>query len=419
MVAPLIIAAGISAAGALASANANRNAAEEARFQPFNVAGPGGSVGFEGQNINLSLGNQEQQLRNQLFDQTFGSLGQNQQLQNRLFEQGGQAIPGLFGEALNTTNFTPQAGVEAAGVFGDLRQQQGQLGLQGIQAGLGGPNAGALTNFAATQGASLLQGGAPRSFNDLSAERLTALREQARPGEERAANERINRLFSTGALGTTGGANQIEALARGEALADSARITDAQNFAQGQSNIENQFFQNQQALGAGLFGQAFGGVGQDQAQAAQQGQLGAGLFGLQGGTTAAQLGAFQAADQASASRAAQRLGTAQNIFGFGNQIRQADLGAVQQGLGTAQSLDQGLLDQARLGASVGQAQAAGNANAAALGAGSSIFGGALQGIGAGIAGSQNQPQNQGGGLFAGLPGQFSGLSSAAVAGPRG
>jgi hypothetical protein len=61
-----------------------------------------------------------------------------------------------------------------------------------------------------------------------------------------------------------------------------------------------------------------------------------------------------------------RFNRAMQMFGADNAIGQQYLGNFQNLLGSQQSQNQQLLDQARLGASVGSAQTSANANAAGM-----------------------------------------------------
>jgi hypothetical protein len=124
-----------------------------------------------------------------------------------------------------------------------LAGQQGQLGqaigqFQQRQQGQMG-QLGQISNFAAQRGAGLLG----QDTGQVRQQELDLLRSQARPAEERAVNAKFQNLFSRGQLGTTGGANQIGALASAQENADigrqlaatqTAQAQQAQNFATGQ-----------------------------------------------------------------------------------------------------------------------------------------------------------------------------------------
>jgi hypothetical protein len=281
---------------------------------------------------------------------------------------------------------------------------QNAFGQQGLRAAFGGPTAAGLGSEVTQRGLGLLDSAAPTSFNDLAAQRLTALRDQARPGEQRAVDAKFNNLFASGRLGTEGGARGIQALADSQNQADLGRQINSLDFAQGQSNQERAFAAQQQQLGASLVGQGFQGIGMDQARAMGLGNMGANIFGMQGQTEAARLGAFQTADQSAISRGQRRLGEAQAMFGFGDALTQTGLDRSAQQLGMSQSMDQALLDQARLGASVGQAQSTAGANAGALamkGANGGV-GTALAGFGTGLSNMSTEQRSGVNDFFGGL-----------------
>jgi len=407
-----LIGAGVGAAGSAYASSQQRKAAEAAgagaAFQPYAVQGIGGSgVGFEfgpdGPKISAQLGGAEQDIRSAALTGAGNELifgGQNQGLQDTIRRQTAGSIPGLFAEqqGILRNTISADAGLSAAQDFGRMGAQQNAFGLQGLQAAFNGPNAGALTQNSMERGNQLLDTAGGSSFNDLAAQRLTALRDQARPAEQRAVDQKFNNLFASGRLGTEGGARGIEALATSQQQADFGRIINSQDFANSQQNQERAFQQNQQQLGTQLLGQAFAGTGQDQAQAAQLGNLGASQFGAQGQSVQNQLQARQGVDQFNISTGQARLQGAQSLFGFGDAMEQTSLNRAGQQLGLSQSIDQGLLDQARLGASVGQAQSTANANAGqiAMAGHSSPFGSAVAGLGAGIASNAEWIANRGG-----------------------
>ena len=170
------------------------------------------------------------------------------------------AVGGLLGGA------APGVAGMGAGALGGALARSREEGLvsQAAGAGLGllaegAAGARGLAGEIAGAGGELLRGAQAPSFNQLAAERLAALRGQARTGEERATQSAIERLFSQGRLGTTGGQRALGELARAQEEADIARTVAAQDFAQQQQNIAAQQALQRQQLGAGLLGTGLAG----------------------------------------------------------------------------------------------------------------------------------------------------------------
>jgi len=170
------------------------------------------------------------------------------------------AVGGLLGGA------APGVAGMGAGALGGALARSREEGLvsQAAGAGLGllaegAAGARGLAGVIAGAGGELLRGAQAPSFNQLAAERLAALRGQARTGEERATQSAIERLFSQGRLGTTGGQRALGELARAQEEADIARTVAAQDFAQQQQNIAAQQALQRQQLGAGLLGTGLAG----------------------------------------------------------------------------------------------------------------------------------------------------------------
>ena len=412
--------------------------AEQARFQPYNVQGPLGAVTVEGQNINISPTAQQQALQESLFGLSSGALGratdptlQNifaqtpgqlqqltqqfigqetaipgaaQALQQQLQGIGGTALgmgTGLLGQAQNLPSamgaVSPLVGgaPTARSPEEALTSQAARSGLGLLAEGAGG--ARDITGTLAGAGGELLRGaqGAP-TFNQLATERLSALRGAARTGEERTTQSALERLFSQGRLGTTGGQRALGELARAQEEADIARTVAAQDFAQQQQNIAaNQAIQRGQlglsALGGALGGQQFltgtgqnllgmgtqvgqfgrtlqeqargtdintllAATGQDVGARMAQAGLGQGLFGLGAQLPSTIFGAQQAADQARLARGAQRIAAAEGLFGFGQGARAGELGMGLQAMQAQQAQFNPLIQLANIASGMGSAQ---------------------------------------------------------------
>lgn len=273
----------------------------------------------------------------------------------------GQSLPQNV--ALATAFASQNRGIPGADLAG-LDAISSQLGSEfganiGDLAGARNPFQAALQNAlfgGANQQAQL----AGTGFGDVRADTLATLREQARPFEERQLAQLQNQQFAQGRLGTTGGALQTEAFARGLGQADldrqlratqEARATQAQALQSAlglsqagggvrslQDDLLNsafgRFAQTAQ-LGEGLdrtrFGRVLGlnelGFNRAQAELANQirnaqlipqlqGQrLGLGLQALQGqaGLQSQALEGFQAALALAQARANAEVGAGSNI----------------------------------------------------------------------------------------------------------
>jgi hypothetical protein len=400
--------AGLSYLGGQDEMDLARELAAQSQFRPYNIQGPLGNVDIQGQQINISPTQQQAALQQQLFGLSSGALGRAQDpaLMN--------IFAGLPGQVSNLTQQFIGQETGIPGAARTLEQQLAGIGTESLgmgrgflgQAGALPSAAGAITPFVggpgptspgealasqaagaslgllgegtagardisgtlAGAGGELLRGataGAP-SFNQLATERLTALREAARPAEERTTQAALERLFSQGRLGTTGGARVLGELSRAQELADIQRITSAQDFAQNQQNValENALRRGElglSALGGAMGGSQFlagagadllglgaeaglqgrtlaqrareanlnailGGVGTDIEAALGQGRLGTQLYGLGAGMPATIFDAQRFADEAALNRGAQRILAAEGLFGFGQNARTSELG---------------------------------------------------------------------------------------------
>lgn len=307
-----------SAVGALGSAfSSNRAAraqeraardaaarAREAELNPFS-AFTGAGTGF----FNPATGRLETRLSDRL-------QGQQDFLDN---------LAGLFGSNINQDFSGGAAGtIDALSSVIGIQPQSNEGLFGALQSGIGANLFGAQADIdRARQGvapglgnqAFNLAGG---FFGDLAGgsegarnRQLDLLRQQAAPFEERAFGNLQQNLFSTGRLGTSGGALQTEAFARGLGQADLSRQLAA--------NQEGRAFQqNAFNLGQGLFGIGTG-------ERALSDQLLGNAFSRFGNF------AGLAAD-VEGQRFGQNLSSQQNLFNqlqgvFGNQLA---LGGFQQ-----------------------------------------------------------------------------------------
>lgn len=178
----------------------------QVEFNPFGTSFNGAGVDFSNGQANLNMGG---------FQGQFGQFGQNAQQ----FAGNQPALQSIFNQSASRVNdrFNPF-----------------QQGLQDSFFG----------------GAQQFANRANQGFDSLRDETLGALRAQAQPFEDRAFTGMLDNQFSTGRLGSSGGALQTEAFARGLGQAD----LDRQLAATGQA----QQLQSQQANLAQMFGQAGG-----------------------------------------------------------------------------------------------------------------------------------------------------------------
>lgn len=181
----------------------------QVKFQGQNVSGFGGAgVDFSNGGAQLNMGQ-------------FG--GANQQ-----FLDNGQMFAGQQGGLQNMMNMNQQRAMNAAGPF--------QQGLQNSFFG----------------GAQQFADRANQGFDATRDQSLALMREQSQPFDQRAFTGMLDNQFATGRLGSSGGALQTEAFARGLGQVD----LDRQLAATGQA----QQLQSQQAGLAQQFGQAGSGL---------------------------------------------------------------------------------------------------------------------------------------------------------------
>lgn len=282
-------------------------------LQPFQAFGPAGTAGY-----NPATGTVNTALTPQL-QQAFGGLTglANTSIQNAA---GQGALPANVLQAAFQNQLQQLSGVTPQ--FGQFAARQGDINTV---------NQAALASIF----------GRP-SFQSVADSTLANLRAQAAPQEQQAFNKLGESLFGTGRTGTTGGALQTEAFARGLGQADLQRQLAAQQearsvqtlsdqllnsafgrFAQTQglaSDVQNQLFGQQ--LQAGQFGRA--GTQQNFANAAMLAQLpyqlqaaalqpGLSALTAQGALNQQAFYPFQAALAAGQAQANTALGAGSNI----------------------------------------------------------------------------------------------------------
>lgn len=267
-------------------------------------------------NAGLSSGIANDPRINQLFQQ-FNQLG----------GQVGQTEAGVLNPLLGG------AGAAFGGAAQDLFSQQANPFQAGLQQALFGGAQNAFANLPGTQ----------QQARD---QQLSLLREQAAPFEERAFADLQNNLFSTGRIGTTGGALQTEAFARGLGQADLQRQISAANEGRLAQNAQLGLAQGQLGAGQGLRSL------QDQLLGSAQNRF-TGLANLSSG-----LGAQATQNQGTQLQAIQNLLSNSQLP---QNLALAQQGAFLQnalsGLGGVSSLVGDARQSAALASSIAQAQA--------------------------------------------------------------
>lgn len=307
--------------------------------------------------------------------------------------QGTQGIPNLdlggldqlMGGANSAFNQARQ-GLQGAGQLQGFNPSALFGGAQALQAQI--PGAGqfqtGLQDTAFGNAQSQLSG-LGQTYQDAYGNTLNTLRQQALPEEQRQMAGLTDNLFATGRLGSSGGALQTEAFARGLGQADLSRQLaatgqaqqaqqNALGLAQGQTNLGlglNTQGMNQQqnlsSLSQGMFGMGAQGT-------ALQDQLLNSAFGRFGQTSqlAADLNQARFArsmygNETQYNRAQNMLGTQVNLAGLPAALQAGQLGNVNSALQGQSGIQSQLLQM--FGAGLSAEQAAANAR---IGAGSNM-----------------------------------------------
>lgn len=381
-----LIGAGASLVGGIMNRNSARDAAEAMQFQPFNVAGPGGTSTFDGNTLNLTLDPTSAAARDMAMNRGVNALMPVQGAQDMRTTAINQ-MPGLFQQAQNVP-----MGIGAANQ--QLQQQLGGLGglftgagTAGMGAAFGTPTAAPFTQGLFGQGQQLMGS----DFRDIEAAELQRQRDLARPGEERAVASAMDNLFSSGRLGTTGGAQQMGELALSQELADLQRVGQARGFA-------NTLQQQDRQLGQNLFGLGLQGLQTDINRGLSLGQLGSGLLSQAPGVFGQQFEAQNITDQALQNRAQQRMANAESLFGFGAGVENMGINQANALFNMGQGFGADLRQQAGMGLQGGAAAAAAGRNAAPfiMAGNQSPFASAVQGFaqGGGFGGLDRWAGNQ-------------------------
>lgn len=216
-----------------------------------------------------------------------------------------------------------------------------------------------------------------RVFGDVQSQTLGQLRAQAQPFEQRAFDSLQNNQFATGRLGSSGGALQTEAFARGLGQADLSRQLEATNQARLTQQNTLGLAQGLTGMGSGLAGMesdllssAFNRFGQTAQMASDlnRERFTRSMYGDE--TMFSRLGSILGAQQGAAMMPSQLQGAQlQNVLSaLGGQagIQTQGLQGFQAALAAAQAQA-----NARIGAGSNMASIVGNPNFATSGMGTS------------------------------------------------
>lgn len=310
-------------AGGMLSSSSSRSAARSARYSPWDTVMPGvGSARFTNGHLQLMGDSDVSQMTYLPMRDAMNRYTQGQENalgQDFLRNTYGQSDMSSLGQLynLNQAVNTPS-------------QYQGSDFMSQL-------NSGMLSNFNPTEAAN---------------QYTSLLRQQAMPQEQQAVSSALTGLFKGGRLGTTGGANQMQALASAQSQADLGRQIAGQQHGLQQQLMAQQGYDQARANQQGLMLNSFG--------ANQQGMMN--QFGMDQGMFGRQLDLYTN----SASATQDRFQRAMQLFGSENALNQQALSDFSGLLGARQSQAQTTMDLARIGASVGQAQSTANANAAMI-----------------------------------------------------
>ena len=407
--------------GARAQEEAQRRAQEQiaqGMFQQFGFGNPGGGGPFG--SYDPATGS----ITTGLGDRLQGQLDQTDAFANFFANQaGGNQLGGAFSTLGALGQVAGNQPIGNQGLFSGLQgRAQGALDLAGLGLGASAQDAAALNPLGNQAfGVAGQQLGEIGGFEDVRSRQLDLLRQQAAPFEERQFSNLQDTLFAQGRLGSTGGALQTEAFARGLGQADLSRQLaasgEARNFQQNALGLAQGAFGiggQQRGLSDSLLSSAFGNFGNiaglssdiEQSRFGQSMMGQNNLFSQLQGLMGNQVGLAQA-QQGLDSGA---FGNFLRALTAGQGISQIPLDRLSTQLGFEQARSNAALGagSAQLGVQLGQGSDALAAAFSGL-SGASQSGG-LQGfLGSlgGLFGGGGGAAGAGGGLAAGLGGFFS------------
>ena len=245
------------------------------------------------------------------------------------------------------------------------------------------------------------------NYQDVAANRLSMLREQAAPQEERAQNAMAQKLFSMGQLGSEGGARNIEAFAQGQSNADLERQLQAQNMAVGLRQQDRAFAG--QLMGAGdTMARTAGGLYSSGGRAVDQySNLAQTMYGNR-----------MQDNQYRYGRAQSRLADMQGLFGFGQGIKDTNMQRATLAQQNLQGVHGEMRENLALAANIANAGSGGNISGNSGGGGSAI-GSALSGFGDSMANNPDAWSNAGSTISGWFGGGGGGGGSSASTGDVG
>lgn len=338
------IAGGLGAVGSIMGSNSAASAQkkqfklakkqwEESLFRNLNVNGPGGTFG----SYDPTTG----QINTQLGDRLTGQLGQVDQFANMFANQtGSNPLAGAFGtlgQMQGVAGMQPQTN---PGLFSGLQGlTQGNLGISNMNVGAAARDALNLSQFGnqafGIAGQQLAGIGTGEQARD---RQLDLLRQQAQPFEQRAFSDLQDNQFATGRLGSSGGALQTEAFARGLGQADLSRQLAAsqegravQNNALGLAQGAYGLGAGQRNLSQGLLNQAFSNFG--------------GMANLAGNIEEGRFGQQMRGQQNLFNQLGTILGDQSQLAGQGQALQGQNFQNFLSALGAGQSINQIPMDQ--------------------------------------------------------------------------
>ena len=354
-IAPSLITGWGAANQTAAVQDAAEQAAAAAQMPPTNITTPFGRGAFkDGEGVAGFSPDVAKLFQNMLgqatsaTDQPWGAQGFSDPFQR--FAYGAQKdIPGAFADVQGMdVGYWPEG---SEGLY-----QRNRRDVEGVRGG-------ALGQFADLSGAR-----ASGDYDALREENLGLLRESARPGQERAVNKQLNKLFSGGRLGTTGGASQMRGLAEAQEAEDLQFQLASTGLARDQMALEEEIAsgQRQQGMGFGrLAGEAAGMASNlDESIVNRHRQLDLDRYG----------------------RSTNRLGNLMSMFGQGQDLRDQDFNRGTLAIQNLMGLSGGLRDTLALGGNLsGQHASAGyGAGQLAMRGAGDPFGAFLQALGMGM-----------------------------------
>lgn len=344
VVAGAVLAAGAKVANKKSKRDANRRAARNIKYNPWSMDTGIGSVGVDPLTRKMTAGFDPttQNMRDLMMSNASMFGGQdapNMALANWGFNQANTDMPGAYAGAQDSLSLNPyalnqydqQMGMGMGNMFGAAQGALGQAGRYAMGMGPGQMESQMMFG----QGMGLL-GSQPQSYQQVADQQLALLRQQAAPQEEQSRNALMNKLFSMGQLGGSGGGMMLNQFGQGLGQADLARQVTAQNFGNSLYSQDLQASLQRQGIGANLMQGGQQGMFQGTELMNQLGQTGIQGMGMYGDMANQMYSNRMGYQDAIASRGQQRMANAMQLFGLGSD-------AYTQNVQNLNQLNQGML----------------------------------------------------------------------------